>query len=173
MKKIFIVSDCHFNHSMLIREEKREFKDIGEMNSVIIKNWNRLISSEDTVYNLGDVALNNKMKFDEEIKPILNGNIIYIKGNHDPVNISHIKSMIITFKGKTFELIHNPFEATLTTDYIIHGHLHGNTERIGMIDGKKCYNCVVELNKYRPKNISEILGELENYNEKKYLAVPV
>lgn len=164
-KMIYVISDTHFNHEMLVRERLRPFKTIEEMNESIIAKWNKIVKPDDTIYHLGDVVLNQKRKFDEEILPRLNGNIIFIRGNHDPINISCVKSIILEFGGKTFELIHNPNEATFTTDYIIHGHIH----KPGGVYHHRLYNCNVEFTKYQPKLINEILGELSQRSDNKGL----
>lgn len=162
MGMIYITSDTHFNHEMLIREKKRPFKSVDEMNELIINNWNKVVCDEDIVYHLGDVALNNKSIFDKDILPRLKGKIIFIRGNHDPINISHIQSIIIEFKTKTFELVHNPADNTGTTDYVLHGHIHKNGFQVKLPE--HFYNVNLEYHKYTPKRINDILGELNEKN---------
>ena len=60
MGKIFVTSDCHFNHVNIIKYESETrgmFADPAEMNEKIISNWNSVVSPEDTVYVLGDFAM--------------------------------------------------------------------------------------------------------------------
>jgi len=163
---IYITSDTHFNHQMLIDNNFRPFSSIKQMNTQIIKNWNKKVKKGDIVYHLGDVSLKNKKHFDKKILPKLNGTIIFIRGNHDPINISHIKSIIIQYKGKTFELVHNPLNTTFTTDYVLHGHFHINGKTNKQIsENKRFYNVNMEFHKYKPKPINEIFGEI---NQKIY-----
>lgn len=174
--KIYFTSDTHFNHEMLIREQKRPFKSVDEMNKLIINNWNKVVNySEDIIYHLGDVSLNKKLFFDESISPKLNGKIIYIKGNHDSNSISHIQNMIILFEGKLIELVHRPQDALFGAKIILHGHIHNNGN-IGMVykgefvkpyifkteDGVIFYNVNLEFHKYKPKLINDILGEIDS-----------
>jgi len=157
---IFVTSDTHFNHSTMIKEQWRKFKTVEEMNEFIIKQWNSVVNPNDTVYHLGDVALNKKTDYDNNIQPRLNGNIIYIKGNHDPLNISNIQSMIILFQGKSVELVHNPIDSTFSTDYVIHGHIHKYKE-FNTDEPNRFYNVNVEFHKFKPKLLNNIIGELK------------
>src|SRR5574344_1354629 len=49
----FFTSDTHFNHANIIRFCNRPFKDVNQMNEVLIENWNRVISQGETVFHLG------------------------------------------------------------------------------------------------------------------------
>lgn len=53
MGKIYLTSDCHFNHLNIIKLG-RPFSSIEEMNETIVSNWNDTVGEEDTVYVLGD-----------------------------------------------------------------------------------------------------------------------
>lgn len=76
----WFTSDTHFGHSMLIREDKRPFSTVEEMDQILIANWNRRVSPQDTVYHLGDFTLGRD--HDKYLNQ-LNGNKILIIGNHD------------------------------------------------------------------------------------------
>lgn len=54
------------------------------MNEMIIKNWNDVVSPDDTVYHLGDVALGPWVEWDG-ILTRLNGYKILVVGNHDRI----------------------------------------------------------------------------------------
>lgn len=78
----WFTSDTHFSHQNIIRYCDRPFSDTDEMDEAIIRNWNELVSPEDTVYHLGDVALGPIEKSLAKVGR-LNG-FIYLKtGNHD------------------------------------------------------------------------------------------
>ncbi len=87
---IFFTSDLHFNHANVIKYCDRPFKNKEEMNAAMIKYHNSIVTPEDTVYILGDFALNHNRAC-EYVKQ-LNGKIILIAGNHDPVHEMHRKS---------------------------------------------------------------------------------
>ena len=78
--KIFFTADTHFNQQRTLdfSINRRIFKDLNEMNSVLIENWNNEVSDKDIVYHLGDFA-----KEPEKVLPWLNGNITLIYGNYE------------------------------------------------------------------------------------------
>lgn len=77
--KYFIIADTHFGHKNIIKYCNRPFKTIEEMDETLIKNWNEVVSKEDTVLHLGDVFLCGKEKA-KQIMSRLNGKKILIKG---------------------------------------------------------------------------------------------
>lgn len=78
----FFTSDTHFGHANIIRYCDRPFKDVSHMNETLIHNWNSVVSPDDTVYHLGDVALGRWDEWDAALSR-LNGNKVLIVGNHD------------------------------------------------------------------------------------------
>lgn len=79
---IYLTSDWHFSHNRSFIWEPRGFKNEWEMNKVIIERHNAIVQSNDEVYCLGDVMLNNNEEGLRCLKQ-LKGNIHIIKGNHD------------------------------------------------------------------------------------------
>lgn len=79
---IFFTADTHFGHKNVIQHCNRPFKDVEDMNNTFVKNWNSVITDDDTVYHLGDLSFYNMTKT-VEILESLNGNIILIRSNHD------------------------------------------------------------------------------------------
>ena len=73
-----------FGHTNVIKYDGRPFKTAKEMDDTIIANWNSVVKDGDTVYHLGDFAF-AEVKRVEEILRCLNGNKVFIFGNHDRV----------------------------------------------------------------------------------------
>lgn len=82
----FFTSDTHFGHANIIRFCKRPFENVEEMNEVLIENWNKVVSDDDTVFHLGDFAFGGSNVW-KEIIPRLKGHINLIIGNHDRKNL--------------------------------------------------------------------------------------
>jgi len=78
----FFTADTHFDHQKIIGFCNRPFKDVHEMNAILIMNWNNTVKGGDVVYHLGDFSFGGKMRV-EEILSQLNGQIHWIFGNHD------------------------------------------------------------------------------------------
>ena len=91
-KKIYFISDTHFNHRNIIKYCNRLFKDIEEMKSALIENWNKTINDYDIVFYLGDVALTNESEIKEIILK-LKGKKILIRGNHDKKSKEFFRSV--------------------------------------------------------------------------------
>jgi calcineurin-like phosphoesterase family protein len=157
--KYFIISDTHFNHENIIKYCNRPFKDVDEMNRVMIKNWNETVSNKDIVIHLGDVALGSK----EEVKKIikqLNGRKILIKGNHDnwtdefyrECGFEYVSRYPIVWND-LYLLSHAPLKLSETTPYYnYYGHVHNDEKYIESATSK----CVcVERIGYRPILIME------------------
>lgn len=134
-KKIYFISDTHFNHKNIIKYCNRPFKDVEEMNKVLIENWNNTVTDFNTIFHLGDVALTNEGEMKEIISK-LKGKKFLIKGNHDKKSKEFFRSVgfeIIPdnpLKLDTEKLIlfHKPLAYTeIPEGYInIHGHIHNN-----------------------------------------------
>ena len=79
----YYISDLHFGHNNVIKFDNRPFNNMQEMESTIVENWNKTVKDNDVVYVLGDLFW--KTYDADRILPILNGQIILIKGTHDSV----------------------------------------------------------------------------------------
>lgn len=81
---IYLTSDTHINHKSICLYSNRPFNSVEEMNEALIKNWNRVVTPNDTVYHLGDVSFGTDKQTFEYFER-LNGKIHIILGNHDKV----------------------------------------------------------------------------------------
>lgn len=82
MSEVFFISDTHFGHERILElGNGRPFRSISEHDEKIVENWNSVVSPNDTVYHLGDVALGGVQNL--EILKVLNGRKLLVPGNHD------------------------------------------------------------------------------------------
>lgn len=158
---VFITSDHHFFHRKIISFFDRPFRNIQEMNEVLIQKWNNKVKDGDLVFHLGDFAVCWNYKTIKEIKDRLNGNIILILGNHDNKTrilkggISVADSYVVTINKLL--LTHRPLRHIHTNGYVnVHGHIHNRRTK-----GKRINVCVEKTN-YEPVELEKIL-EKANY----------
>lgn len=168
--RTFIISDTHFNHKNIIKYCNRPFKDVKEMNRVIIANWNKVATKDDMIFHLGDFALGDK-SYIKQLVNQLNGKIVLIKGNHD-YSTDFIKSL-------GFHDVHNSLlignvllthkprpEYQLDNNVVnFHGHIHNYANENIVPDIH--YNFSVENTNY---NLVEYdFTHSVKYNINKYL----
>lgn len=120
----FFTSDTHFGHANIIRLCNRPFKDVNHMNEEIVRRWNEVVSEDDIVYHLGDVALGT---FADSINYVsrLNGYKILVPGNHDRIASFEKQSRIDRF----MPIYENVFQAVMTetvqTDFALEYDAYG------------------------------------------------
>lgn len=140
MGKTFYIADTHFGHKNIINFDNRPFSSTKEMEDIIVKNWNSVVTRNDDVYILGDFCWD---KEDEWIRILnrLNGRKFLIKGNHDLRQMSQkLKNMFHDIKdykeikdgNRHIILCHYPilFYRGSYNDAMwhFHGHTHNRTE---------------------------------------------
>lgn len=110
MSEIWLTSDLHFMHNKPFLFEPRGFKTTEEMCEQVIENWNKVVQPGDIIYNLGDISLSN---VDAAIPYLrrLNGNQIWIRGNHDTEN----KILKILKACPNIELLSDDWNAAYAT----------------------------------------------------------
>lgn len=166
---IYFISDTHFYHFNIIRYCNRPFKNMDEMNELIINNWNTYVTDEDTIYHLGDFSLSTE----ENLKIIFNrlkGNKILIRGNHDRKSVKFYEE--IGFKVLTHApiildeyklmLSHVPLpDSKIKEGYInLHGHIHNksinNDYPKNIYSNNKHINLSVDVTNFKPVSLDEI-----------------
>lgn len=76
---IYFTSDLHLGHRGIIEMQNRPFKNVEEMNRVIVDNYNEVVHKNDTVYFLGDISHHMPIDRVNEFRPIikLNDDVLY------------------------------------------------------------------------------------------------
>ena len=178
--KIYFTADCHFDHANIIIYANRPFlkkedlidkrywasEEIKEnrcqqMNEELVKQWNKKVNPEDTVYHLGDFSfkgVENAQKWEEK----LNGKIIHIQCNHD--RNSGVKSYLVTgilvFSNKVVLAQHHPprdsNEIPKECDFVICGHVH-DTWKHKIIGDIPVINVGVDVWDFTPIDVTELL----------------
>ncbi len=165
-KPPFVLSDLHLGHNNIIRYCRRPFNNAGEMDRVLIGNWNRTIGASDEVIYLGDLRYGNEAPPASEYLDHLNGRITFIQGNHDTGIPGAVPSLQIGYQGEEFLFIHNPDDAPAGfTGWIVHGHYHNNDlKRFPFINfGDRRVNVSCELTRYRPVSLETLHTMIREY----------
>lgn len=144
MAKVF-TSDPHFGHKNIVKfTDRKLFTTQEDHDEWLIRLYNSQISNEDTVYCLGDTFFHQrKAEKIMEIVSRLNGQWVFIKGNHDDRKAFkaaglELRDMTHTTVGTSTKAIlsHFPFAIWWDNHYgsiHLHGHCHGNYQGQGKI----------------------------------------
>ena len=183
-ENLFFTSDTHFWHKNIIKYCNRPFSSPEEMNLVLIENWNRVVSKNDTVFHLGDFAFCSPSRY-KEILEQLNGKIILILGNHDYRNIKEgymnlfegvYQQLKINVDGtQNIYLNHFPFLcfdgswSNQEQKWQLFGHVHSGPRSSSGLDNKRLdilfpnqYDVGVDNNDFTPVSYSEIKNRIKN-----------
>ena len=179
----FFTSDTHFGHANIIRFCNRPFRNVEEMNEILIENWNKVVSKDDTVFHLGDFAFGGSSVWNSII-PRLNGHINLIIGNHDRKNLRQgymsyfdmvVPQLQIEIEDNSIYLNHYPFlcyggtyRAPENCVIQLHGHTHEYPGGTGKdMDRLKHrfpyqYDVGVDNNNYTPLSWEEVKSIINN-----------
>lgn len=174
--KRYLISDLHLGHKAILKY-RTQFATLDEMHDTIINNWNNVITPQDKVYILGDVAWNKQALV---LLDSMNGKKVLIKGNHDilPLKeyVKYFKNMEGAKEYKGCILTHIPVhESQLERFKInIHGHLHDKciefpTSIIGhkfadYVKDTRYINVCCEQVNYTPVLLEDIINDSDTRN---------
>lgn len=165
--KTFFTADTHFGHENIIQYCNRPFKSVGEMDSVLIRNWNHIVHPEDVVYHLRDFAWRNIGKYVGQ----LNGIIHLIRGSHDKqvtnscAHFASVKNLTsIVIDGNRIVLCHHAmrvWQASHFNSWQLFGHSHGRVKPVG-----KQWDVGVDRNDFYPLSYDYVktIMEKQPYN---------
>jgi calcineurin-like phosphoesterase family protein len=159
--EILLIADLHLGHTNIIRYCSRPFRpsDPGEMDRVLIANWNARALPGTRVYHLGDLCYGPAARPVREYLGRLSGDIVLLAGNHDAPEPGFLPSAEIEYEGMRFYLVHDPADAPAGFDgWIVHGHHHNNELRhFPFIDFEhRRINVSAEVLGYVPVSLSDI-----------------
>lgn len=112
-QKVWFTADTHFGHKNIIKYCDRPFKDVVEMNAMMIEKWNAKVGKDDIVFHIGDFAfIKDKPLLD--LIHNLNGKIILIPGNHDDVD--NYANIIHKIAPNKFDVATELFEVNILVE---------------------------------------------------------
>ena len=174
---IYFISDLHFGHANLITKGSRpQFDSVKMMDQTMIQNWNSIVEEDDEVYIVGDFSFLSRHPA-EVYLGALKGKKHLIIGNHDAYWLNKMKYPERYFytigdiihledKEKQITLCHYPWlewpgcrGVKSKPGYMIHGHVHGNKNRLSyqlIKDHKISSSTIDKLRKNKPMNTTTI-----------------
>lgn len=173
---VFFTSDLHFGHNKICALTGRPFSSVEEMDSVLVENWNNIVTKHDGVYILGDFSFHN-VENTIKILRALRGNKVLIKGNHDRgvAKYAHLFSAVKDYQyakiaGHKIAMSHFPmlsWEGMQEGSFMFHGHSHGNLVLPDVLKNGRIVDVGVDamaalygkrVGDYRPYSIEEIMA---------------
>jgi calcineurin-like phosphoesterase family protein len=138
----WITSDLHFYHNSILRfcKNTRPWGNLEEMHEALIAEWNSKVKPDDVIFHLGDFSFSGKEKT-ENIISQLNGEIVWVLGNHDNKVFQSIKCnkhhyLEVSFDGTKVCMMHyslSCWNRAAHGSVMLHGHTHGNYQGEGRI----------------------------------------
>lgn len=161
---IWITSDLHFFHKGILGfcAETRPFEDVNDMIVKLMAEWNSKVKENDIIFHLGDFSFRGK-EATQKLLNGLNGNIVFIYGNHDKVlrqslDVDGYDYLEVRIDGHKVCMSHFPmlsWNQQGRGSLMLHGHCHGSLpEQEGRILDVG-YDSLGEI-----KNIKEVLDLL-------------
>ena len=172
----FFTADLHFGHSEIINYCERPFKDVSEMNSVLINNWNSRVTNNDHVYIIGDLYYGGRdaAGIDEAVAIVkkLNGILHLVAGNHD---FPYLKNMdyhylfadvdqirYLKHEGKNIFMCHYPiaeWSGYFRGSLHIYGHIHNQKSSAYqyMAGTKHALNAGVDICDFTPVTLDDLI----------------
>lgn len=156
---IYFIADTHFGDERILRYENRPFDSALAMDQEIIRRWNETVSSEDTVYVLGDWG---------NLSPqLLHGTKYLVKGNHDVLGNQAYREMgfaevydLPVILDSFWLLSHEPLYVCENMPYAnLFGHVHASPLYRDLSSQHYCV-CVERIN-YTPVSFDVIRRHMQ------------
>ena len=175
---IFYTCDLHFGHKNIIKYDNRPFKDVDEMDHVMIELYNARVQNDDIVYIIGDLCYRSGHSADWYLRQ-LKGHKYLIIGNHDDPVLKNPKAMeLLEGIEKMMEihdgdkhicLCHYPmteWNSYYYGSWHVYGHIHNCRDETNEIMRKKNHalNAGCMINNYMPVTFDELVKNNEIFN---------
>jgi calcineurin-like phosphoesterase family protein len=165
--KYFFTADEHYGHRNILSYCKRPFKSLDHMDRAPINNHNKVVSSKDTVYHLGDFTLSKYPGEIQEYIKQLNGTHIFITGSHDKWMKNKVYLIEEKINGVQIVMCHYAMRVWPGSHYNswqLYGHSHGHLPGVG-----KQLDVGVDTHHFCPYSFDEIKTILDkkedNFNK--------
>ena len=155
----WVIGCTHFGHKNIIEHADRPFPDVDSMDFLMIREWNRLVKPQDMVFHLGDFAWPHRsQEAVDKYLPQLNGNIVFVQGNHDPKGIGP-DFLEVKINKMRVVMCHYPL---LDWNHKAKGsiHLHSHTHKKSFKTGFRRGHVGADAIGYRPMKLEDAINDL-------------
>tara|TARA_R110001592_G_scaffold362951_1_gene679014 strand:- start:1398 stop:1928 length:531 start_codon:yes stop_codon:yes gene_type:complete len=160
-KDFYLTSDTWFGRPQIIEIANRlEFQSIDDMNSTLIKNWNKKVKKKDVIFHLGNFAWDPITA--RKVLKKLNGTIFFVRGSQDKAleevisefpNASFLEDSITELIDFDLVLSHYPLAVWNGKDSgTIHMHGHTVFSHKTNLQTEKRFNVCTDFWNYSPVN---------------------
>jgi len=150
---IFVTGDDHLGHGNILNYCKRPFKSLDHMNLELIRRWNEVVKPSDLVIHLGDFCFERGEQDHRYWREQLNGDIVFIQGNHDGHRNAPFQSLVFKYGGIDWWCSHYP-ETRYKHNLCAHVHTLWRTRKTGMY---VILNCGVDVHGFAPVSMDEVM----------------
>ena len=157
--QVYFTADTHFGHGAARAFYRRPFASLAETDAAIIERWNAIVTPDDEVWHLGDVAVGPTPNAVAAILAALNGRKRLVRGNNDPDDIcalphwSSVHDLTrIEQDGVRATLCHYPLRSWPDQHrgaLNLHGHSHGRLKPL-----TRQYDVGVDARDLRPVTLA-------------------
>ncbi len=157
--RYFFTADEHYFHKNIIKYSDRPYSCVRDMHEHLIGNHNKVVSANDTTIHAGDFSFGSKERTYKEVISKLNGNHVFLKGDHDKwLGNTGSYAWLRYIKGTPVYVSHYCMRTWWLSHYNsfnLFGHSHGKLSLDGL--GKQM-DVGVDANKYYPLSFDLIKG---------------
>ncbi|WP_311274018.1 metallophosphoesterase [Methylobacterium sp. WCS2018Hpa-22] len=162
---VWLTGDTHFGHAGSIAQSKRPFRDVAEMDRLLIEAWNSCVRANDTVIHAGDFEWGHTPERAAQIFQALKGRKHLIVGNHDRARVTDLpwesvqERLTVHAGGRRIVCDHYPMRAwpgAFRGVLHVHGHTHGSLPGTSQSCdvGVDCWG-------YAPARVEDVIARME------------
>jgi calcineurin-like phosphoesterase family protein len=159
----FFIADEHYDHPNMLIYHPGPFSNIGQKNELMISNNNAVVGPGDTVVHAGDFYWGKDYKDAQKFISGLNGNHVFIEGDHDKW-LRGVSRRRQIWKKKIDDhyifVCHYAMHTWARSHYnswCLYGHSHKD---LGLPGKRHCIS--VENTNYFPVSLEEIRAIMES-----------
>jgi len=164
---IWLTADLHLGHTNILRYCHRPFHSTAEMDGVLIGNIMESVKPTDTLYILGDFALQRETFTAYRAMLGTACSLVFVKGNHDAKQLDYQLACDFKHNKRHYYCCHYPWQTWRPNTVMLHGHCHGNPIDLPK-DTRQHMRFDVGVDtvwggrKYFPVSIEQVEGRIES-----------